>query len=293
METNKQKRAQQVRDEFSRIRDKYASDPRQQTINALVYGDWGSGKTTFSATSRAPILFHSFDPGGTTSIEGKIESGKVIPDTEWEVSVEGFEDLKGGVSGSGVKTVTDPLMFEDWAKEINHLHKNNVFESVGTFVIDSFTTFSDALMAFVKNKRGTLGEKNTYDDWGANRDKTKNVIKQLMTLPCNVLVTAHADVDRDEVTGEMIGGPMAAGKLTVEMPMLFDEVYFLSTKGDGEDVSYRLHTSKYKMYPARSRLASQHGLDSIITDPNMKQILSQAGYPYKPLEIPEGDEDGR
>lgn len=279
-----------VEEEFDQIRERYASDPRQETINLLIYGDWGAGKTTLAATSRYPILFHSFDPGGTTSIRDKIEKGHVIPDTRWEVSSEGFQDLKGGVSSKGVKTVTDPDLFEHWAQEVNRLHEMNFFSHVGTFVIDSFTTFSDALMAFVKKKRGTLGNKNTFDDWGANRDKTKDVIKQLMTLPCNVILTAHQDTERDETTGDLIGGPMAAGKLTKELPLLFDEVYYLDVEGEGEDATYRLHTQKHRFFPARSRLASQHDLDAVMEDPNLTGILKKAGYPISNVEPPTSEE---
>lgn len=288
--TNRQRRAAKVQEEFDRIREKYASDPRQNTLNVLAYGPWGGGKTTFAGTSRPPILYHSFDPGGTTAIEDKINEGKIIPDTSWEISQEGYQDLKRGVTSDGVKAVTDPQVFEQWAKEVNHLHKKGVFENVGTFVIDSYTTFADALMAWIKSKRGTQGKKNTFDDWGANRDKTKDIMKQLMTLPCNVILTAHADVERDEVTGEMIGGPMAPGKLTIEMPMLFDEVYFLNSEGEGDDAKYYLYTKKHRMYPARSRLASQHDLDAVIEDPKFIEILNAAGYPWKPVQLPEPEQ---
>lgn len=284
MQTNKEKRQTTVEKEFDQIREQYASDPRSDTINLLSYGDWGSGKTTFAATGRYPILFHSFDPGGTTSIRDKIESGNVLADTQWEMSTEGFQDLKGGVSSKGVKTVTDPDLFEKWAKEVNRLHEMGFFSSLGTFVIDSYTTFSDALMAFVKKKRGTLGSKNTFDDWGANREKTKDVIKQLMSLPCNVVLTAHQDTERDETTGDLVGGPMAAGKLTKELPLLFDEVYYHNVEGEGEDVTYQLHMKKHRFFPARSRLASQHSLGPVIEDPSLKGILKKAGYPITPVE---------
>lgn len=288
--TNRQRRAARVQEEFDKIRERYASDPRQNTINVLAYGPWGGGKTTFAGTAREPILYHSFDPGGTTSIEGRIDEGRILADTSWEISKEGYEDLKRGVSSKGVQAVTDSSIFERWASEVNRLHEIGMFNSVGTFVVDSYTTFADALMAWVKNERGTQGKKNTFDDWGANRDKTKDVIKQLMTLPCNVILTAHADVERDEVTGDMIGGPMAPGKLTVELPMLFDEVYFLDSEGEGESATFNLYTKKHRMYPARSRLASQHDLDAVMEDPSFKNILNSAGYPWKRVELPEPEQ---
>jgi ABC-type phosphate transport system ATPase subunit len=54
---------------FDRVKQYYADEAeRQQTLNALICGDSGSGKTSLLRTCRRPILVHSFDPGGNKGL---------------------------------------------------------------------------------------------------------------------------------------------------------------------------------------------------------------------------------
>jgi len=263
---------------FEEIQESYEADAATRKVNAFVYGEWGSGKTTLAGTAPKPVVIDVFDPGGQKSIEDKIRKGEVIADTRWQLKGESGDSIS---TSNDSKISADPHLWGEWAKEYNARVQAGFFEEVGTYVLDSFTTWSEALLAHIKRLRGTTRTKSDYDDWGDNRTKAKNVIKTIMSLPCHVIVTGHTQTDKDENTGRLIAGPLAYGKLQKEIPLLFDEVYYMDVKGDGDREDYRLHTANDSIYPARSRLRGINKDISAIMEPDFTELLRKAGMDYE------------
>jgi len=236
----------------------YRSDKGQQTFNAIIAGDMGTGKTTILRTARKPVLVHSFDPGGTKVLRPEIEKGLIIPDTRFEA-----EDPK------------NPTAFRLWEQEFKQLRESGVFEEIGTFAIDSITTFADALMNEILRKAGRSNGVPYQQDYLVQINVLRDYMKILTTLPCDVILTAHLDPLKDELTGKVAMQIMVTGKLRVKIPLLFDEIYVATTKRTSKGVEYVLLTRNDGYYQARTRI----GRDVFETyeKPDIEYLLKKAG----------------
>lgn len=255
---------------FNEIRETYASDPRNKTFNSLVYGHPGTGKTFSLRTARKPVLIHSFDPGGTESVSDEINKGTILADTRFEGDMH-------------------PSTFRRWEQEFNRLQKNGVFEHVGTYVLDSITSWCDVLLAEIMRREGVNDIVPRLRDYMIQIKTAADYMKEMTILPCDFIAIGHIDVQKDEVSGRTITTLMTTGKLKTKLPLLFDEVYVADTKQKSDGIKYFFLTQNDGRYKARSRMAKEgNGIK-----PNMpqdyKNILSEAGYDTsdKPLHISE------
>lgn len=121
-----------------------------------------------------------------------------------------------------------------------------------TIVLDSLTTFSDETMKYLMKENPGIKRLITkgaqvpvLQDYQIARIFFKQFITQLLTFPCHVVVTAHVQMEKDEMTGSITNIPMMAGKLAKELPIYFSEVwrsfvkdgkYYAQTKTDSKFV---------------------------------------------------------
>lgn len=250
-----------IKKEFEEIRKMYDSQAQQKSFNALIYGDFGTGKTRLLKTCRLPVHVDSFDPGGTKTIRDDIAGGKVLADVRYEVE----DPMK-------------PTAFALWDKEYHRRKRDGYFEQIGTYVIDSATTWASAAMNVVLQKASRLGGPPYQQDYLPAMSMIENAIKDMATLPCDTILTAHLDVDKDEATGRMFVGPLFVGKLKQRIPLLFDELYCAQTKNTSAGVVFSLLTRSDGIFKARTRLGKE-GLFLTNEEPNIKALLKKAGYP--------------
>lgn len=247
--------------ELANIRDIYKQNSRSRAFNALVYGDFGTGKTFSLKTCRRPILIHSFDPGGTQSLLTEIEEGWIVVDNR-------YEEEDGN----------RPTAYRAWEREFQRLRRINIFEQIGTYVIDSLTTWSEALMnATVQaNTKNNLGEPPQLRDYQIQMLTIRDTIKVCCGLPCDFILTGHVDMDKDEISGRMVTHPMVTGKLKQKLPLLFDEVWCTEAKAGPNGTTYSFITNSTGYYKARSRLAAGGKLQ-IRESQDYKKILKKVG----------------
>lgn len=202
----------------------------EQNIRMLLFGDSGTGKTCFATGWPGPIHYADFD--------GKVNSAAAFlhgsPKLD-EITYENYApvDDKGS---AGLRFNTD----------LGKMRKDGKLP--GTLVLDSLTTFSDEMMRYLMRLNPGIKRMDTKGaatpamlDYQVARLFFKQVLGELLNLPCNLVVTAHIQVDKDEITGEILRTPMLAGKLSRELPILFPEVhrsfvrdrkYWAQTKSD-------------------------------------------------------------
>lgn len=254
--------------ELKQVKEHYESDSRQNSFNLLLLGESGSGKTFLSRTCRAPIHIDSFDPGGTKGLTQEINEGRVIVDSRYEC-----DDPKS------------PKAYLEWQRVMAHRIRIGYFNYIGTYILDSATTWSDAIMNQILKAAGIPGQAPRFTkDYGPQKIEIRNNLQTLLNLPCDFILTGHLEAQKDEVVGSVKYRFLTTGKGDVTIPLLFDEIYVALAEQKGmKGVEYKLLTQKNGLYTAATRI----GRDKFDTfeQPDIKALLKKAGHPCedKPL----------
>lgn len=199
-----------------------------ENIKALVCGPPGVGKTCFAAGLPTPMLVLDFDD--------KIDSAAAWyandPERLKQIEVRSYGKKLDG---------SDPIA------ELNKLISEELIPQqrsgtmkYKTLVIDSATTFSSAVLAHIvktnpgiKRVTSAQGVQPGMQDFGILKREFEKLIPGLISLPMNVVMTAHIKIDRSELTGEIIRSPIMDGSFAANLPIYFKEVYRVFMK-DGK-----------------------------------------------------------
>lgn len=253
----------------NRISKMYEDDPRSTTFNAIIYGAPKVGKSTVINTCPGPVLVHSFDPGGTKVLNDNIKNGRIIVDTSFETD-----------------RADKPRAFMAWEREMTALIKDGFFEHVGTFVLDSMTTWAQCIMydvirkAALKSTKRTIGSHPSQQDWMPQMNVIEKWMRIFVGLPCNCVLLGHDDLPTSE-DGTPIDDRslMITGKLKKRVPALFDEVYYMHIESAVKGIR-KLQTQPKNRISAGSRLGNGGKLE-LQEEPDIKAILKKVDYPYK------------
>jgi len=237
----------------------YAADESNKTFNAIILGQIGAGKTTMLSTAPKPVLIDSFDPGGhkLRTFKPLIESGVIIPDSRWEKPY--FK------------------MFGDWEQELENRIAGGFFNNIGTYVIDSATTFLQAMKDHTMDKSGR--DNVSQPEWGAIGTSFIHHVKQCTALPCNFIMTGHLVLELEESEGKTIARFNSIPSLQVNIPTLFDEIYVLIQEAKGTGVERKLLTQSTNKYLARTRIGA--GKFELYEKPDIAELLRKAELDYK------------
>lgn len=246
--------------EAKKIQETYAADPKQRSFNLLLLGESGSGKTYLMRTARFPVHIDSFDPGGTKGLEEYIAKGQIIVDSEFE-----SEDP------------ISPKAYEAWKKKFEHRVRIGYFNYIGTYVLDSATMWSYAIMNWILKRAGIAGEAPRFTkDYGPQKIEIRNKLQVCLNLPCDFILTGHLESDKDEVTGRIKYKFMTTGKGEITIPLLFDEIWAMIAESKGRDVEYKILTRKNGAYPAASRIGKE--LFNTFEEADIKALLKKAKW---------------
>ena len=248
------------KEEIAKLRQAYAEDPKQKTFNLLLLGEMGTGKSFILRTARLPVHIDSFDPGGTKGLRDEIAAGKIIADTRYE-----SEDR------------LRPFVYQIWKTEFMRRRSEGYFERMGTYCLDSSTSWAEAVMNRILQKANIEGEAPRFTkDYTPQKIEIQNMMRYMLDLPCDFVLTGHLEQYIDQGEQSIRYRYMTTGKGAIIIPTLFDEVYVMDPKKTSDGVKYRILTQNTGTYTARSRLA-KGGLLSMYEEPDIKGILRKAG----------------
>lgn len=260
--------------EIAKLRETYAKKGYGSEFKLLGYGNKGSGKTTLVRTGRRPIFIDSFDPGGTLSIKEDIDAGYAVADVRWET-----DDPKA------------PAAFVEWERVFQERRRAKFFDQFGTYSLDSFTMFSQVAMNQVLKKAGRAGGipqtgKGADNDYVVQMLFVENALAQILSLPCDVILTCHPDIEKDEETGRILNvGPLITGKAKQRIPLAFSEMYYLKADPTKDGIIYSMLTRLTNVYKASTRLG-RNGRFDMYEKPDIKLLLKKAGLPCEDKPIP-------
>ncbi|MGW8177341.1 MAG: ATP-binding protein [bacterium] len=221
----------------------------------FLYGGSGSGKTTLAAQFPDP-LFISVDAGAMGGLLSAVsQSTKPIK----QVKLTSYSQL----------LQLYPLLERDAKK---------VFQ---TLVIDSLTSLNQLVIRDILS----LSAKETpvFADWNLAVARMRNMINKTASFGCHLIFTATEQIQKDEMTGKMMGLPNLPGKLAQEAPAGVDIVIRTHVRSgyDPKDltkrkVTYVGSTAPDDIWYAKDRSATLPP-ELVLTDGNGKPT-------FKPLE---------
>lgn len=241
---------------FESLKRAMAEAPKK--ANVLNYGRPGTGKTVSLKTAPTPLHIDSFDPGGSRSLSDVIAKwpDRFMVDSRWEVE----DDFH-------------PKVWDAWLKDFEEREKIGYFNHIKTFVIDSATFWVEAALNKVRgNKSGAA----TLPEYNHRQIIVRHALKRILNLPCNVIINAHPDYDKDEATGKMLAGPIG-GKMAIRFPPMFDEIYYSFTKETSQGIEYLWAIRPFELYFARSRMTKGGDAKTITIKQDYREALKLLG----------------
>jgi len=204
-------------------------------LNVLLYGDFATGKTTFSLTFPRPLFV--FD------IDKRYQTFAGMDGVDYKV----YEDV-------GKR----PSAYREFMKDFMDLQQNA--SEYKTVVVDSSTTLLDIMTNDILGITGTgrgATEGLDLSQWGTVTERFRKIFSLMRGFPCHSIMTSHTQIFQDDLTGELKYVTMMVGrKVAQKAPLFFDEVYRCFTEKDRDtgEVQYLAQTQSDRHYPARTSL---------------------------------------
>jgi len=244
--------------EVAKLRELYNSGTSMSNFSCLILGHYGSGKTTFIGTGRKPVLIDSFDPRGTLVLSKQIAAGDVIVRPFWN------------------ENSRHPTEYNRWEKVWEHDISTKFLENFGTYAIDSFTTFLQAMTNEVALRNKRNNNLPAIQDYQIIYNNVRDIVKMTSVQKVDLVVTGHLVNIQDELTGEITAELDTYKGLKNQVPLLFTEKLILlvrTKQGANERV---LLTQDLGRYRASTQLGAGGVFDKE-EKPDLKHLLKKVG----------------
>lgn len=240
--------------------------PDTDPIFALVYGASGTGKTHLMGTigELGRVLIIDIDQGIKTLRNAPDLKKAGYTDNITVVSFDKFRDLDEAyklVAANDTK---------QWSKKFGV----TIEQPFDWVVWDTWSEIQWYMLEELRSKdsemkgNGLNFRKNVQiQHWGQMTDLNKLAVQQLRACRVNQVFTMQEKLDKDELSGQIYGGPAIHGKMVQEMPAYFDIVVHTYTDLQGNYCA----TNKAKgKWPGKTRL----GVGQDYKNPTAKMLFT-------------------
>jgi len=208
-------------------------------LKVMSVGESGTGKSVFASTFPTPGFVFDF---GKEIISYR---GKDFDYEQYELTSRGWAKYEADFNK--IKQAVDEGKYK-------------------TVVYDNVSAMTDVAMERAMQldpKRSPTGGPL----WNVHYQMVRNLmggrLRQALNLAANVVFITHLAVLRDD-EGAVIGvEPSMVGKLSVEIPAYFDEVYYHTTRREGNTTKWLIQTVPIGRNHGRSRLS---GVERLLPD---------------------------
>ena len=252
-------------------------------ISILLMGIFGSGKTRCACTGRLPILVDIFDPKGSVIFHTDPYLNKLR------------EEKKIILRPFWAENSQNPTEYMRWEKQWMADCKSGFLSLFGTYVIDTGTTWIEAMGNYISK---TQGGKRNYNlggrvltgnleiqDYIPMYNMILDAIKMTSSHGCDFIYNAHLLTVEDEITGRVIAVLDTYKRLKSKIPKLFSEKYVICKKEASGSPVHELLLHSTGKFEASSQLMAKGGIDDIV-EPDLKALLKDAGLPVEDKPIP-------
>lgn len=174
-------------------------------IKQLVHGYSGVGKTTYAASANddersAPAILFDFEAGTLSVAHKNID---VVRITDFKQFNELYPYLEANPDG----------------------YKTAIFDSITEIQKLNMTGIVAAGVAANPSKDP---DRPLIDDWGKSIEQIRKLLRYFRDLPLHIVVVALSQEVRDERDGTIQTAPALPGKLSLELPGMFDIVGYMA-----------------------------------------------------------------
>jgi hypothetical protein len=234
--------------------------------NILGYGPSMCGKTRFLISLRkvykGPCYIFNFDPEDNLT---PITLAPGMGDVEYDQydTLDGYENLVKKIiefrklSSESTREGGKPFPYDLICLEnLNIMHKVTI----------------DALLRLAG--RSDI-EGARIQDWGLAASRVKARVKEILDLPCPVYMTAHQQLEKDEIYGRTVGRILIPGKfLPDELPPMFNlQLHFITTTKSGGAPEYKVQCASDPLWAAGDKTGSLEPIE----EPDFVKMAAKFG----------------
>lgn len=209
-----------------------ALDLDKLRLHTLVYGNSGTGKTTFAGTFPDPYFF-DFNQG-MLSLRGE------------NIAYDEYYD-----------NLRRPDAYLKFLAQIEKFKRD--VKPFKTLVIDDWTSLGESTMRHIQLMNSNLDKTPNLHEWQMLVKKMHEALYDMKLLDVNIVAVALEEILKDDITGEIKNQPLIIGKkLSERSPGWFDEVYRCQVGRDKDRKPvYQILTTSARRYVAKSRLSGR------------------------------------
>lgn len=245
---------------------------QEEFINALYYGDGGTGKTTDLAAmaNLGPIIYINAEAGlkarPLKKLGVKIENIRVWPEPGQAITFETLEDLH--------LELLDELVPTPGAPKAKTEKKNPVIGVAMDSVTEIYKKLLDREVARAVLKADNAGkERDPYRvelaDYGIMTEQMRKLIRRFRDLPCHFAMAALSRREQDD-DGAVTYQPAITPALQNDLIGWVDLVCVTSMDQVGEDEQYKGLFRAHSKYRGKDRLGA---LPKFLIDPTFDRIV--------------------
>ena len=222
---------------------------KTEWLKVMSVGESGMGKSVFASTFPTPGFIFDF---GKEILSYR---GKDFDYEQYDVSSQGWAKFE---------------------KDFIEIKKSVEAGKYQTIIVDNLSAMTDVCM----EKALQLDPKRSNTGgplWQVHYSMVKNLmegrLRQLLNLPCNLVLIAHLDTIKDE-SGAVVGvEPSLTGKLSADVPSYFDECYYHTTRKEGGDTKWLIQTIPLGRNHGRSRASGKERLLPDLVENDYEEII--------------------
>ena len=201
----------------------FSTEKLPSTVNILLYGPAGAGKSTAAASAPGPVMFINLE--GPNALHFARKTAREAETEVLEVRVDWGEDPRAYFRESFVA-----------AKE----------RGVNTIVIDTLGKLRDGIAFNIG------GESPSLPQWGQVGKAMTTILRELRDSDMNTVLICHERV-LDSDTGDRIVEPLVGGKTTTEAMAEVDVIAYCGAVRDENGTRYLAQLVESKGRRAKDR----------------------------------------
>ena len=230
----------------------------------LIYGPLGTGKTAFLTQAGKDSIYMDFDRGCKT---GNTLEDKYTADRKQILVADFLEDA--------LEVPTSYMRAYDYIQQLARDCKKDPKKIPPVIILDSFTGFFKAAMAYILHLQNKVGKQPTIQSWGMVFSECERFLMKFKSIPCPKLIGAHDMIL--EMDDGNVKTPFGCNGKTfpTTVAALMDDVFYCQISGKGKNAKYMLTAQPSAAISCRTRTNAFKTFDM---DDGFWEFLRQLGY---------------